>query len=184
MNIKFADGWNTPAYGESMVVSVDLETDEVVVSSEPVRKSGDGTPIREWHGIERNYGADNGDGRVDCDALREYIAGDGQALIARILSGGSREWNGSNHVGCMTDDAQDAEMEFSQALTDLPRSNVVDWTCDEWFDQVMGDIRTQPTEQDAREFGENSTDPNVVLDCDPGDWCAQEWRWHHAAEAE
>jgi hypothetical protein len=185
MEIKFAGNWNKPTHGEVSHISIDLQSEIVIVSQRTPNRQGEGIPFRQWHNIERTYGADGetgGDGQthVDPDALREYIEGEGGALIERILNGGSVEWDGNNNVGRLNDDAQEAETEFEQALTGLPRASWVDWTCDEWFGQCMPEVYGQEIVEAARAFGDDSTDPDVLLDKDPGEWCAQEWTNHHA----
>jgi hypothetical protein len=185
MKLKFAQNWKTPSYGEHTTITADLETGTVTVSQEIPPSQGDGTPIRQWHGIERVYDADNSDSRVDLDELREWLeTGEGAQLFGRIIAGGSREWDGNNHTGRMTDDALDAEEQLSDTfeLLSRRRPELVDWTCDEWFGQCMGEVYNQESAEAAREFGSNSQEEGVLLDCDPGEWCKEEWLKHRVEE--
>jgi hypothetical protein len=184
MEIKFVGNFYAPQHGETSHIAIDLRTETVTVYQRTPRGVGDGTPMDEWHGITRVYTADGetgeaGETHVDPDALREYIEGDGQELLERIFASGSVEWDGSNHEGRLTDDALEAEAAFETALQELPRASWVDWTCDEWFGQCMTEVYGQVSAQDARAFGDASTDPDVILDADPGDWCVDAWNKHH-----
>jgi hypothetical protein len=61
---------------------------------------------------------------VDLDQLRHYLNNDGGDLIDIILDGHSVEWNGSNHVGRLTSDAEDALIQLEQDLLGLPYATI------------------------------------------------------------
>jgi hypothetical protein len=75
---------------------------------------GDGTPEDEWHGRTRRWRIGSGEGVIDLDALEADLGPDGRLslLIDRIKAGLEIYWNGNNHVGRLTDDANDAEVEL------------------------------------------------------------------------
>jgi hypothetical protein len=78
---------------------------------------GDGTPMDEWHRRTLVYRINE---NADAKTLRDELR-DGQRLsllIDRVIEGHSVEWNGSNHVGRLDDDAEDADRELETALTD------------------------------------------------------------------
>lgn len=64
---------------------------------------GNGVPAIVWHGIERRiYG--NWCTKL---AARKFIA-DNHEQFQILVGGMDEEWNGSNHVGTLTDEAQSA----------------------------------------------------------------------------
>ncbi len=68
---------------------------------------------------------------LDTANLREWLTdGPGQQLLTRICAGHDIVWDGHNHVGQLTADAEAAFEEFTTALDDWPLS---DW-------QVIADV--------------------------------------------
>jgi hypothetical protein len=93
------------------------------------------TPAEEWHGLIVTSRLSPEDAELDPKAIREYIEGEaGQELLARICAGHAIEWNGSNHVGSMTDDASAALDEIVDELSTMT-SGRESWFCGDWFGQ-------------------------------------------------
>jgi hypothetical protein len=96
---------------------------------------GDGTPFDEWHNRTLRYTIT---GQVlDNERLREDLAEGGKLalLIDRIKAGHSVVWDGSNHVGKLTQDARDAEEDLSHALDsgDYADDSSALWDAGEWL---------------------------------------------------
>lgn len=82
---------------------------------------GQGIPVAEYHGRHITLDVSSGYGTVDGPAVVDYLRGEeGQALLARMCDGHTTEWDGHNHVGRMTDDAQAARETLSDWLSDAP----------------------------------------------------------------
>lgn len=80
------------------------------------------TPEGEYHGRIRTYSAFVERGIVDARSVTEFLESDeAQALLRRIADGFSIEWNGSNRVGRLSDDAKTAEKHL-RALLDARES--------------------------------------------------------------
>jgi hypothetical protein len=93
-----------------------IEEDGTVSLGTRTYYGGDGTPLDEWHRRTLVYGISE---NANAETLRDELR-DGQRLsllIDRVIEGHSVEWNGSNHVGRLDDDAEDADRELEMALT-------------------------------------------------------------------
>lgn len=80
---------------------------------------GDGAPVKEWNRevlifeLASSYA---GETKLDVDRLREDLEDGGvlAGLLDRSIAGHTVEWNGSNYVGRLTEDARDASDEIQQ----------------------------------------------------------------------
>lgn len=113
------------------------------------------TPSRVWHGvdIERNIEP----GVYDGGQIEAYLnSREGQALLDRVCDGHEVEWDGSNHVGRMDDDAESALDELVEEIMSYP-SDREEWTCDGWFgnnsDDELG-ITAQTTDAEIKALAE------------------------------
>jgi len=103
---------------------------------------GDATPIEVYHGRVLHYtvaSAYSGSVVIARDTLAEDLREGGQltALLERVHAGLSVEWNGNNHVGRLTADAEDAAEDMN-ALLDRDDSRYVDtswgvWDAEDWL---------------------------------------------------
>ena len=95
---------------------------------------GNAVPVSVWHGVDRRYPISpylTGDG---CNQLIE----DAVLLLQRIHDGLSVEWDGSNYIGRLNDDAMDAEedlaalcnREYEEAAVCDASSFLRLWECD------------------------------------------------------
>lgn len=80
----------------------------------------DGVPTDEWNRRTLVYNLASSEGGsclLDSERLRDELADGGKlaALIDRIKAGHSVEWNGSNHVGRLDADAEEAAFEIQDA---------------------------------------------------------------------
>lgn len=114
-----------PAYIE---IDLDAETIEAGTSGE----IGNGVPAPVWHGVMRRIRIE---ADVDGDALAAFLESeDVIALIQRILDGGKVEWDGSNYVGHLDEDATAAEDKLEELAREIERNSV--WDACEYFDGV------------------------------------------------
>jgi len=67
---------------------------------------------------------------VSGTSLFDYLLQFGRPLLARIHAGHEVDWNGSNQVGSLTDDAKEAVVEFQRMLSNLETTPV--YTAAEW----------------------------------------------------
>jgi hypothetical protein len=96
-------------------VSVDVHADH----------GAGGHTIAEWNRCTLVYelaNAKHGPIALDVDRLRADLSAGGKlaVLIARIIAGHSVAWDGSNHVGRLTDDAQEAHDDLCYRLDANP----------------------------------------------------------------
>lgn len=92
--------------------------------------------------------------RPDEDAAREYLAGAvGQALLEKIIAGHSIEWDGSNHVGHLSDGAQNALEQLVEDMSDLPESQWSLWTVGDYLAGTTDYIIS--TDEQLKEYATN-----------------------------
>lgn len=104
---------------------------------------------------------------VDCADLAAYLRGGGLPLLQAIHNGHSVHWDGSNHVGALTDEAEQALEDLADGLQDLPTVEV--WTVEDWLygcGQTLAD--TWPADQTLDQAvaecqASYSATPGVVL---------------------
>lgn len=165
---------------------LDIEEDSVSLLSLTVYGSGDGVPESVWHGRRRRYELARGDAVLSLEALRALLAEGGRlaTLIDRIIAGLSTDWDGSNMVGTLTDDAIAAEAELEEwlepcvsrrALSDA----IIDdqWAIWDEYDWLAADARgtitaaTTDAEIDAylTTMRDLATSDNVILTGDARD---------------
>lgn len=124
----------------------------VVVSQEGHSNS---QTMDEYHRIDLS---ERIEGHPDETETREFLEGEeGQALLARICDGHDREWNGSNWIGTLTKDAQDALEILVGELNDLPASEWEFWAIDDWAstwadENITGDMTDEQVTAKAAEL--------------------------------
>lgn len=104
---------------------------------------------------------------ADCTDLAAYLRGPGLALLQRIHDGHTVEWDGSNHVGALTSDAEAALDQLGAELQDLPTVEI--WTAEDWLfgaDQTLADAwpDNQTLDQAAAECADSysAAAPGIV----------------------
>lgn len=114
-------------------------------------------------------------GHPDEDGVRDYLTtGHGQELLQAICNGHEVVWNGSNHVGRLTDDAAEAVEQLSEYLS-YWEPKYTYWSADEWmYDGATETVTAGTTDEElaelAKEFAELANAENIVLDEDILDW--------------
>ncbi|KAA0677637.1 hypothetical protein [Roseomonas genomospecies 6] len=123
-----------------------------------------GTPAAEWHRRTLTYhlaDAQGGARALDIARLKTDLADGGRLaiLIDRIRAGHSVEWDGSNHVGRLTEDAQDAESELRDLINDDAYASTVEvWDAGIWL------IGNNSDQEVLRELGltTSATDEDIA----------------------
>ena len=160
------------------VLILDIEDDGVSIWIK-TEYGNDGVPMSVWHGRTRRFTLATGQKIIDLDAARIDLAEGGKVavLIDRIQAGLDSDWNGSNMVGTLTADADDAEDE----LRDMIEREQLNWGDDawalwdigEWLASARHEITSEMTDDDiaawAEEAERNAASDNVILNGDADD---------------
>jgi len=113
---------------------IQLDPEDGTLHADWSGEIGNGVPSDVWHGLSRRYYiAPSLKGEAIADLLEDS---DLLGLVARICAGYEETWDGSNNVGTLTDDAQDAEDDLKRLLdaASCNSSNLsVIWTARDWF---------------------------------------------------
>lgn len=127
--------------------------------------SDNSTSVALWHG--RNLSCKIAGHPAELE-ITNYLNGEGQALMQTVCNGHSVEWDGSNHVGHMTDDALAA---WDELQADL--ENITDYysliDLHEW---MSGDVEITGEETDgelqslAEDIIGEAAEDGVILDGD------------------
>lgn len=99
------DGQQAGAY-----ILLDLRTGEVVAKA--ASHPGSGTPMDVWLGQARRFRT----AQTPTPEGMDSIIDDLWPLLEQVYEGGTIEWDGSNHVGVLTEDAQRAEDEIRERI--------------------------------------------------------------------
>jgi hypothetical protein len=152
----------------------------------------DGTPMDEWLDRTRAYhliDARGGCVVLDHAAIRADLA-DGSklaSLIDRIRAGHDTEWDGSNMVGTLTDDAREADEDLTELFDgqgrreNLANSWIDDswstWDVSEWLQSCASEITAEMTDAEltawAKEMETAAQIDKVRLAGDVLDWATE-----------
>ena len=94
------------------------------------------TSMNCWNGIDIEKTLHN---TLDSVNVREFLeSDDGQNLLDRICNGHDVEWNGSNHIGSLDDDA---ELALSDLIVELENcfTDEAEWLCGDYFSNCSDD---------------------------------------------
>lgn len=122
-----------PGQIEPQPAYVEIDEDGEV-SADYSGEIGNAVPMHVWHGRTLRVSVPS---MIRGNALADYL-GDAETLdlLERIHAGHNVEWDGSNHVGALTDDARAAlkalERDLEQMQFDESSMASV-WTADEWL---------------------------------------------------
>lgn len=128
----------------------------------------DGLPIAVWHGVIRRYCLSP---YTDAEELTTDInAGMFDELFQRIVGGSEVEWDGSNHVGRLNEDACEAEEELEKLLEDYADGSIGLWEAGDWLqdssDEDLG-VTAASTDDElakkARELEEEARAEGAVV---------------------
>lgn len=133
---------------------------------------GGGQPMEVWLGRTLRWSVNP---EVNGDHLAELLESDEvRALLERVHAGHSVEWNGSNYVGRLTDDARDASDELERIFED--ETHTVDsggvWEASQWINPLSADdILTQGESLDdaAERLVEEAESDRVVIEGGTGE---------------
>jgi hypothetical protein len=114
-----------------------LLSEEGEVSADWNAEIGNGIPSAVWHGRDIRIPVSPFVAGPDlADFLERFDRG--RVLLERIHEGHAIAWDGSNHVGSLTEDAQAARVELEAALQEVKQADVQriqDWLGSlPWFD--------------------------------------------------
>jgi hypothetical protein len=95
---------------------------------------GNAVPMDVWHGMVRRYSIPILRSTTANELMRDLVP-----VAARVVDGTSIDWDGSNHVASLNEDAQQAEAEINEMLDlyrldgepDLHFADASDWLFDE-----------------------------------------------------
>lgn len=138
---------------------------------------GNGQTMRSFHGLSRHLVASNQKCEyANVDAIKEFLESDGgQLLLANVQAGFTSEWDGSNHVGRLTEDATDALESLQDAMEDMWEQLPTLWSADDWYGgasitgeavvdliEPYGDIDTAVNSEVAEALPDHHLDENDV----------------------
>jgi len=99
-----------------------------------------GTPSNVWHGRMRRFAVP----LLSAHGANALMASsEVQELAARIVAGYSHDWDGSNHVGTVDDDATEAEEALDYFCRDWDGEKLDVWEADVWLEADSDDIATR-----------------------------------------
>jgi len=117
---------------------IEMEEDGTI-SADYSGDIGDSTPSAVWHGVTRQWSISPTLSGADILSLVE----DNLALFQRVHDGHAVEWDGSNFVGSLDDDAQEASDEI-ELIASEAESSVAVYTAYAWIfangDNPMKDV--------------------------------------------
>ena len=157
------DPYHRDTMGETLtVLTIDPRDGEYSLTQE---YDDNATSALAWHGviIEQTLGNSC---RPDEDEARSYLSSpEAVDLVQRILDGHKIEWDGSNHVGRTTDDADAALDELINKLQNLPASEWSIWSVDDWCEsvQIIADMTDEQLAQIADDCQTAADDEHVIL---------------------
>jgi len=99
-----------------------------------------GTPANVWHGRMRRFVVP----LLSAHGANALMASaEVQALAARIVAGYSCDWDGSNNVGELDDDATKAEEELDRFCAEFDGERLDVWEASEWLEAGAADLAEQ-----------------------------------------
>jgi hypothetical protein len=116
------------------------------------------------------------------DAGTYLSSNDCIALVKKVLTGFTIEWDGHNHVGYLTDDAQQAYDEIVSDINNLTESPWQVVNTEYWLNDLMvDDISAEMSEDDVKQLAKNYEDladvECVILCGDVELVCLDFWRY-------
>lgn len=123
------------------------------------------TPMDEWLMQTLAYQIKD---RPDQKAAKEYLESEeAVALVNRIHTGHSIEWDGSNHVGRLTDDAAEAVEDLLAAIASLPECQMTICDAGDWFSGCEIGVSDATTDSEIEALAEkleaDALAENVIL---------------------
>lgn len=125
------------------------------------------TPSDEWHGLVLTWSVQ---GHPVESSMREWID-EHMAELQRICDGYESVWDGSNHIGRLTDDARTVKeaIEFELNNGEGLFTHYEYWSVESWLESTMSDIAADTTDEALRAMASEAItalDSNQILDTD------------------
>ena len=125
---------------------------------------GNAVPFSVWHGHDRRYWVPSDASAHDLNTLMAEIA----PVASRLYDGYESEWNGSNHVARLTEDAEEAELEIEAIIERFIWEESMRYDgWDEWYvDNPMDVLSESESEDDFdnRTAADLSSNGRVLVD--------------------
>lgn len=180
------DGELLPLYADDrrkQELHIDIDHDGTVSLLVKSYYGGDGVPMDVWHRKTLRYTVATGPVVVHLPSLRSDLEDGGRLakLIDRIIDGHSTRWDGSNTVGCLTDDAsnasQDLEHAFGRGFDYIDTSaeiwNEVEYIYDEARSLITADTTDEEIDAYLADVRESAQNNLVYLSGDAKDWLVE-----------
>ncbi len=108
---------------------VEIDPEDMTISAAADSEIGNSVSALVWHGRVQSYTVDNRLTAVEVNDLMAEI----QPLAERLAAGYNCEWNGSNWVGSLTDDALEADGEITEICYHTQTSSGGVWEPGDWL---------------------------------------------------
>lgn len=99
---------------------------------------GNGTPMRAWHGVDITLGEIPID-TASTENLEEMLSSMADSF-AEMASEHEIAWNGSNHVGRLTERGEEIYSRVEEAFSEAAKSLPSYWDASQWFNPVISEI--------------------------------------------
>lgn len=169
-----------PAY-----ISIDVATGKI--DADYSGEIGGAVPARVWHGIERRHAINP---FAEGIALAAFLQTEPFTVLAqRIVDGSDEEWDGSNWIGTLNDDAAAAEEELAALIASEfhPAGNNTATVWDEDYLDCCELTDHWPAgmtlEEAAKRLDEEARSERAYLDVDPAEYLLSEAAGHLNVDA-
>jgi hypothetical protein len=119
------------------------------------------TSIERWHGRELYWFVADHPSET---AMRQWIE-DSMELLEEICDGYSCEWDGNNHVGCLSDAARQCQEDIERELESGQLGNYYEvYSVEDWVNVAKNDIHADMSDKELEELASNwEPDESTVL---------------------
>lgn len=156
--------------GQTSAQDAYVSLDETGVVSTWVNGNvGAGLPGAMWNGRIQIWRVPSD---VNGPCLADMLQGEAAPLLQRVYDGFAVSWVGSNHVGSLDENAQEASEELEYALRSLEDCRTSVWAIEDWLGETSpGELVGEGMTLDSQisEYLESSSRDGVVLDGDASD---------------
>jgi hypothetical protein len=126
---------------------------------------GSSTPMRCWHGVDMRWSVA---AAIKPIALIDYLQGEALPLLERIHAGHSVDWDGNNHVGSLSDDAQEAsdDLRIGLEMFGYEYDRIAVWDVSEWLfncNKLTDHWRDQSLDEAVTSIEAGATSESVKL---------------------
>ena len=163
---------------------LEISPEEPFVSLDTTGEIGNAVPMAVWHNRVLRVDVP---ANLSWDEIDRLVEGQQVAtLIEQIIEGHSVHWDGSNQVGCLTDDAREALDTLQEYLLGEYQGETEIWSTEEWLEnstcfnngeyriENVGRVTCESTDEELSGMAErirlNADVENIFLEDDPEDW--------------